>query len=190
MKNIYAFWRGLHLYVSMFFLTVILLFAITGSLYIMGCTGNLNTQTYTVMLEQPLPRPLEQHLDAQAEAIRQFAKKNNLEVPEGDAKKGKTGVLLGSSTGYHIVIVPDKTKENVVSMQVNHPNWHYKAVMLHKAKCGLAFKVFGVITGLGLILLYISGIYLIWRNKELRNRLLVTSLVGLLVMLVLGYFSL
>lgn len=182
-------WRNLHAYLAMFFLPMAILFALTGALYIFGITGALNTESYEIELKQPLPRPLAQHIDAQEAVMVQYAQAKGIEIPAGKAKKGKQGVILGSATGYHLVLVADRA-ENTATLQVNRPGLYYKAVMLHKAKCGMAFKVMGVGLGITMIVLYLSGIFLFLRNRGMRNKLLWTCLAGLIVMLITGYLSL
>jgi len=181
--------RCLHSYLAMFFLPVAILFAITGALYVFGITGDLNTKAYEIKLDKPLPRPLAQNIEAQEEVMVKFAKETGIEVPEGKAKKGKMGVTLGSATGYHLVLIPDADKDTA-TLQVNNPNLYFKTVMLHKAKCGVAFKVLGVGLGVVLIVLYITGVGLVLGKRSLRSKLLMTGLCGFIVMLIAGYLSL
>ena len=187
--NFMKLWRDIHAYLAMFFLPVALLFAITGFLYICGATGNLNTKKHDVTLSVPIPKPFAQNIEAQKQVMIEFAKANGIPIPAGEASKGRTGVILGKSTGYHFVLIPDQTKDTAV-LQVNDPGLHYKMVMLHKAKCGLGFKVLGVGFGIAMVILYISGIYLLWKNKSLRRKLLISGLIGLVVTILLGVLSL
>lgn len=181
--------RCLHSYLAMFFLPVAILFAITGALYVFGIKGDLNTKSYEIKLDEPLPRPLAQNIEAQEAVMVKFVKETGIEVPEGKAQKGKMGLTLGSPTGYHLVFIPDSEK-NTATLQVNNPNLYYKTVMLHKAKCGVAFKVLGVGLGVVLIVLYITGVCLVLGKRGLRCKLLLTGLCGFIVMLIAGYFSL
>lgn len=119
----------------------------------------------------------------------EFAKANNIAVPEGKAKKGKMGVMLGSPTGHNLVLIPDRM-ENKAVLQVNDPGFLFKMGMLHKSKCGLAFKILSIGLGVVMVLQYISGIFLFWKRKNMRNRLLVTCLVGLIVTVIVRYISL
>ena len=180
--------RSFHAYLAMFFLPAVILFAVTGSLYIFGVKGDLNTKSYQIQLSQSLPRPLAQNIEAQEQVMVDYAREHGIEVPEGKAQKGRMGVTLGNPAGYHLVLIPDRT-ENSAELQVNQPGLYYKIVLLHKAKCGWVFKSFGVATGICLVLLYVSGIILIWKNIRLKNKALILCGIGLLAIIVAGLLS-
>jgi len=180
--------RSFHAYLAMFFLPAVILFAVTGSLYIFGVKGDLNTKSYQIQLSQSLPRPLAQNIEAQEQVMVDYAREHGIEVPEGKAQKGRMGVTLGNPAGYHLVLIPDRT-ENSAELQVNQPGLYYKIVLLHKAKCGWVFKSFGVATGICLVLLYVSGIILIWKNIRLKNMALILCGIGLLAIIVAGLLS-
>lgn len=180
--------RSFHAYLAMFFLPAVILFAVTGSLYIFGVKGDLNTKSYQIQLSQSLPRPLALNIEAQEKVMVDYAREHGIEVPEGKAQKGRMGVTLGNPAGYHLVLIPDRT-ENSAELQVNQPGLYYKIVLLHKAKCGWVFKSFGVATGICLVLLYVSGIILIWKNIRLKNKALILCGIGLLAIIVAGLLS-
>ena len=180
--------RSFHAYLAMFFLPAVILFAVTGSLYVFGVKGDLNTKSYQIQLSQSLPRPLAQNIEAQEQVMVDYAREHGIEVPEGKAQKGRMGVTLGNPAGYHLVLIPDRT-ENSAELQVNQPGLYYKIVLLHKAKCGWVFKSFGVATGICLVLLYVSGIILIWKNIRLKNKALILCGIGLLAIIVAGLLS-
>jgi len=180
--------RSFHAYLAMFFLPAVILFAVTGSLYIFGVKGDLNTKSYQIQLSQSLPRPLALNIEAQEKVMVDYARELGIEVPEGKAQKGRMGVTLGNPAGYHLVLIPDRT-ENSAELQVNQPGLYYKIVLLHKAKCGWVFKIFGVATGICLVLLYVSGIILIWKNIRLKNKALILCGIGLLAIIVAGLLS-
>ena len=180
--------RSFHAYLAMFFLPAVILFAVTGSLYIFGIKGDLNTKSYQIQLSQSLPRPLALNIEAQEKVMVDYAREHGIEVPEGKAQKGRMGVTLGNPAGYHLVLIPDRT-ENSAELQVNQPGLYYKIVLLHKAKCGWVFKIFGVATGICLVLLYVSGIILIWKNIRLKNKALILCGIGLLAIIVAGLLS-
>lgn len=189
-KNIFnpQFLRSFHAYLAMFFLPAVCLFALTGMLYIFGVKGSLNTQSYQIQLSQSLPRPLALNIEAQEKVMVDYARENGIEIPEGKAQKGRSGVVLGNQAGYHFVFIPDRA-ENSAELQVNRPGLYYKIVLLHKAKCGWVFKGFGVATGICLVLLYMSGILLIWKNIRLKNMALILCGIGLLAIIVAGLLS-
>ena len=182
------FLRSFHACLAMFFLPAVILFAVTGSLYIFGIKGDLNTKSYQIQLSQSLPRPLALNIEAQEKVMVDYAREHGIEVPEGKAQKGRMGVTLGNPAGYHLVLIPDRT-ENSAELQVNQPGLYYKIVLLHKAKCGWVFKIFGVATGICLVLLYVSGIILIWKNIRLKNKALILCGIGLLTIIVAGLLS-
>lgn len=189
-KNIFnpQFLRSFHAYLAMFFLPAVILFAVTGSLYIFGIKGDLNTKSYQIQLSQSLPRPLALNIKAQEKVMVDYAREHGIEVPEGKAQKGRMGVTLGNPAGYHLVLIPDRA-ENSAELQVNQPGLYYKIVLLHKAKCGWVFKSFGVATGICLVLLYMSGILLIWKNIRLKNMASILCGIGLLAIIVAGLLS-
>ncbi|MBR4250374.1 MAG: hypothetical protein IKQ24_09490 [Verrucomicrobia bacterium] len=189
-KNIFnpQFLRSFHAYLAMFFLPAVCLFALTEMLYIFGVKGSLNTQSYQIQLSQSLPRPLALNIEAQEKVMVDYARENGIEVPEGKAQKGRSGVVLGNQAGYHFVFIPDRA-ENSAELQVNRPGLYHKMVLLHKAKCGLAFQIFGVATGICLVLLYMSGILLVWNSPRMKKISLILCVTGLLAVVITGFLS-
>lgn len=182
-------WFNLHAYLSMFFLPVALMVAVTGFMNVTGYTGYIDTQEYKLILDQSLPRPLSENLEAQEKVMLDFARENNIAIPEGTVRKGKQGVILGDATGYHFNLIPSRM-EDTAQLNVNHPGLFYKMLMLHKSKCGFYFKILMFGLGITMVLLYLSGIFLIWKNRKMRSKLLLCCGIGIIVTVLAGWLSL
>jgi len=178
-------WMRTHNYVSMFFLPVALLYAVTGGLYIMGIRGGADQkETIEVASAQPLPQDIE--------ALQTFVgtqlQDRKLRLPAGDAQLGRGTFIWGQPSGYHVMLEPPKGSTGARIVCVT-PAPYSRLVFLHKAKCGMPFKVLGIAFAIAMSLIYLSGLVIGWRAVSRRRTFLATLAGGALVTLVLAWLS-
>lgn len=178
------FFRYFHIYVSLFFLPVTLLYAVSGVSYIFGLKEDTGASkiTYTA---------------------------SGIQLPTGDEK----GVLLGILKAQGIKIPADTTlrndkKKGGVSMGGIHYSVNAKQngedllitattrsllgdiILLHKDKGGWYFSILAVGFGVSLVLLYLSGLMItLFASKKDRKSQLAVLALGVLACVVLGYMS-
>src|SRR4030042_1186827 len=73
------FWMTIHLYISVFFLPVAMIYAVTGGSEIFGYHGSSHEQT----IEVPLDEPIADDIDAQKSFVAEQLERNNLPAPRG-----------------------------------------------------------------------------------------------------------
>jgi hypothetical protein len=65
-------------------------------------------------------------------------------------------------------------------LKIKNTGWHRHFVQLHKAKGGIAFKVYATILAVGLLFLLISGFIMAWQLPRLRKITLTSTILGLI----------
>jgi hypothetical protein len=148
-------WCEIHSYVSMFFLPLAVIYAVTGGLSIVGehegGPGRMG------------PPPSQQALPGRADVERHYPspQESGREVAPGSPEEGREEGEGG----------PDMKRGGLL----------FKLTMLHKAKGGVGVKVLGMLFATAMVMMYFSGIWICWANRERRRRMLVTAAAGLMV---------
>ncbi len=178
-------WMRTHNHVSMFFLPVALLYAVTGGLYIMGIHGGTDQKVIVeVAPEQPLP----QDVRALQRFVTTQLQDRKLRLPEGDAQFGRGTFIWGRPCGYHVMLEPPKGSTGTRITCIT-PALYSRLVLLHKAKCGTPFKVLGIAFAVAMALVYLSGLVIGWRAVSRRRTFLATLAAGALVTVILAWLS-
>jgi hypothetical protein len=170
------FWMKIHLYVSVFFMPVAMMFAVTGGLEICGFHGNSREQTIEVPLTQPLP----EDINAQQSFVAEQLKKNNLSVPRGRAQFRRGQFFWGRPTGRNVAMRIAQAGK-VAQIRIEIPSFYNRLALLHEARGGAAFNCLAVGFAIAMIVIYISGIMICWKAVKMRRAILVSFFVGLFV---------
>ncbi len=158
-------WLNLHLLLSIFFLPLLLAYAITGGMYMAGAPGDLGNKVSHVQLHLPNTPTTPQEATTALKAAGFDA--------EGEWRKSKNGdLLLGSSAGTHFKLSKDGALARV------EPGLYPQMLLVHKGKAGLWFTILGYGAAASMIILYVSGLAIVWRNKRKRPLMLITLLLG------------
>lgn len=176
-----SLFRKIHIYASVFFLPMALLFSLTGVLYICGINQdyNLEQKKYEIFQKEPIE-------DLQ-EFVLNFLKENQIPLPSNtNLQKGKRGIMMGSAK-YSITI---EQKQNQVIIQTNKRSFYGNLMMLHKSKVGKAFQIFSIIFGIALLVFYFSGFIITSWCKQHRKESFIFLILGVLITSILGYISL
>lgn len=173
------FLTKLHLLMAAFLFPAILMFLVTGALYTWGNTGKIVETRREVALAQPVDPGSEQALRAIALAELKTA---GLAPPTGKSRLRQSG---GSSTfewtgSRRDVTVEPAADGSTAVVTIKEASLHRTMVQLHKAKAGVAFKVYATVLAIALFLLVVSGLVIGWQTPMLRRMTGLGSIAGLI----------
>ena len=175
--SLMKFCRISHAYLSIFFLPMAGIYAVTGISYVCGHAGITDTVRLTAALEAPPPQTSED----KGALVKKILADNGVPCPKGSGKEMRNQFTIGRPTGRHAVLEPLRGNVKEVTVSVNTPNLFSRLVLLHKAKGGVPFNVFGIAFGVALLLMYLSGLLFFWSASELRTKLTLCFAAGLMV---------
>jgi hypothetical protein len=180
------FWHLSHAYVTLFFLPLALIYAVTGIGYLCGYTGHVDSVRFSVPLTDPPPaRP-----EAKRALIEKTLSEHGLACPVGEGRDVHNRFVIGAPTRRHVMLELPRGRNGEAVISLNKPGWFNKLMFLHKAKGNIAFNVLGVAFGVVLLFSYLSGLALVWNATAMRRPLLLCGLAGFLVALAVTIASL
>ena len=156
-----------HMLLAAFMLPVAFMFLLTGGLYTWDIKGDYHTTSFDLVLDQPLTADKAALLDLVTAELKQ----RNIELPSGDAgiKQGGTSFLF-AWTGANLDVVLEPTSNPLLAkLEVKDTSWYRQFVQLHKAKGGIAFKVYAALLAVSLFTLLFSGFILAWQLPKYRK---------------------
>lgn len=167
----------LHVLIAVFILPVTILFFVTGAFYTWGVKGGYEVSVQSL----PLKQPLQNNLNTLVKVVKDELKNQDISLPTGKAKIKKIGQSFQLEwTGSDKDIVLEPTVNPLIAqLKIKETSWHRHFVQLHKAKGGIAFKVYATILAFGLLFLLISGFIMAWQLPKLRKLTWVSTLLGL-----------
>lgn len=176
--------RNIHIYLSLFFLPVALMYALTGILYISGFDQDSGATKNTYTLNAEIPK------GGEAEAMLNYLQNNNIPLPsKTEPKVNKSGALSVGGAHYSVSIA--KSGENVWTITTLKRSFIGDLIMLHKAKAKWYFNILAIGFGITLVLLYLSGLMItLFNSKKNRGIQYGTIMAGIVVSVVLGVLSL
>ena len=173
MKFDKSLWMKVHLYLSLFFLPVALIYVLTGALYILGVREDVDAK----IQEFTLPS-MPQQGEEQA-TILSVLHANNLKIPNNtDIRVQKGNITMGSIT-YSASITTNKQGEAIV--RVTDRGLYGILVLMHKAKGKFYFDIIAVGFAISLMIFYFSGLIITSFCKKKRKEALLTFTLGLLL---------
>lgn len=96
-------WMQIHLYVSLFFIPMALIYAITGSLYIFGVRQNAGAEIIEVKVKSPIIKGEEQRV------ILETLKENHLRIPNNtEVRLFRNGSYYMGNLKYSVTLTKDK----------------------------------------------------------------------------------
>ena len=177
----------LHMVLAAFILPVALMFFITGALYTWGVKGNYDTEVIKLQLKQSMQSNKEWLTDI---VINELAQRDT-EIPSGSAKIKKVGnSFYFEWTGASLDVRLEPTRNPFVAkLKIKKTRWHRLFVQLHKAKGGMAFKVYAAVLATCLVILFISGFIMAWQLKKYRALLISSTIAGVISFIVMVSIS-
>ena len=168
----------LHVLIAVFILPVAILFFVTGAFYTWGIKGDYKVSVQSL----PLKQPLQNDLKILVKVVKDELKNQDISPPTGKAKIKKIGQSFKLEwTGSDKDVVLESTPNPLIAqLKIKETGWHRHFVQLHKAKGGIAFKIYATILALGLLFLLISGFIMAWQLPKLRKITLISTMSGLI----------
>lgn len=181
-------WRKLlirvHVLIAGFFLPVGVMFLITGAFYTFSLSGNYNTRTYDLTLQQPISPDLAALVTLATTELQN----RQIGLPTGKAgirKVGSSWQLEWTGANRDVLLAP-AADPNMVKLTVRDTTPYRRLVQLHKAKGSLAFKLYAAAWATGLLILFVSGLALAWTIPSARRWAIGSLAAGLLVFFILA----
>lgn len=175
--------RQIHMELSLFFLPLALLYAITGALYL----GGFNQDSGAKIWKFTLPKMQKESLP---QAVNDELLKNGLKpIKDLTLKKGKGNSLLLGGVDYSVTLSEDKGNSRWNMKVVKRGFWG-NLIMLHKGKAKWYFDVLAYAFAASLIIFYFSGLMMTKFCQKKRGRAFFVTGFGFLIAIVVGYLSL
>lgn len=174
--------RSIHIYVSLFFLPLAIIYAFTGIAYICGIKDDYKAQIKTYNINTDLTQINEDN-------IIKILQENNIKIPSNTTLKpnNKTGGYSMGGVHYSINI----NHKNGLNISTRQNSIIGDLILLHKNKGVWYFSILAIGFGIALVMLYVSGLIItLLAIKKDRNKQLYTLLAGVVVTIILAYFSL
>ena len=171
------FWMRIHLYVSMFFIPMALIYAITGGLEIMF---TFHGYSHEEVIEISLNEPLSDDLSDLESWVAKQLNERQLPVPHGHGEMQRGQFIWGRPTGINVALRRNRT-ENTVRIRHEVPDFYNRLANLHEGRGGQAFNIMAMSFSVAMILIYISGILICWKSVKLRRLVLASLSIGLVV---------
>lgn len=184
------FWIKLHLYLSLFFLPLAIIYALTGVGYIYDIRQDAGAKITKIPLDSMPKKGEEQGL------MLALLKEHNLEIPSDISIRIARGNVSMGNVYYGATIL--KERDGGVVMQVTKRNLYGVLLLMHKSK-GSKFKIgdfafswFDFLAmgfGVSLLLFYLSGLIMTSFCKKDRIASFGALGFGLFVTILAVYFS-
>ncbi|OCX42485.1 hypothetical protein A7X81_05250 [Campylobacter ornithocola] len=176
--------RQIHIYISLFFLPLAFLYAITGFAYIAGFDGESGAKIQSYKIQAVIQE------GAETDFLIDFLKKNNLKLPsslEPKLNKEGNGIELGTINYTSSIIKIDKNNYEIITKDRSLLG---NMILLHKDKGMWYFSVLGLAFALAMVILYVSGllITIIAIRKDRGKQIAVLS-AGFIITLIIAYLS-
>lgn len=188
MINKNKLFRQIHIYFSLFFLPVAVLFSVSGIAYIFGFNQDVGIKKESYIMQASITPGQE------GEMLIKFLNENGLKIPnDTELKKGKgkgnhVPLTMG---GAHYSVDMFHNGNNTYEVVLKTRSLLGDMIMLHKNKGAWYFSILAVGFGVILFMLYLSGLMItLFASKKDRSKQFAVLALGFLVTLTLAYLSL
>jgi hypothetical protein len=171
---------NIHLYLAAFLAPVIIITAVSGGLYLLGYKGNVEE---TSIYKGPSLEFNASAKDMKVEIVN-LLKMHNVDAEFEYVKGGRNVFFTRPTSKENYVIL---LKQDQVEIIKQTPDLIKTIVELHKGHGPLAFKTFQKLLAVGLIFIIISGLWMGLSSPKLRNKSLISSLLGGFIFLILAF---
>lgn len=169
----------LHMLLSSFVFPAVLLYIVSGALYTLDVKGSVAKQMFTVALE----KPFEPDLELLTRVIEKTLLDKALVSPDGDSylKKSKDGYKFHWGDLRYSVTAVVKKDTSLVEFTYRERSVLTQVMRIHRAEAGTAFKFVSIMTVIGLLLVFMSGLYMAYTMPKFRNASLIATGLGVLI---------
>lgn len=173
--------RTIHINLSLFFLPLALLYAVTGAFYLSGFNQDSGAKVWRfsspVIPKNEIPN-----------AINQWLLANDLKpMEQTELKKGKNNTLVMGSASYSANIRSDKDE---LKVEIVKRSFLGNLIMLHKGKAKWYFDVLAYSFAFSMLVFYFSGLVMTKFCNKRRGQAFSVLILGFLVASIVGYLSL
>jgi hypothetical protein len=164
-----------------FLVPVALLFFISGALYTLGVKGGVAKKSFAVELE----KPFEPNLELLSQAAVKALGDRKLILPGGDPylKKSKKGYRFRwDDLRYSVTIVANKDNRTL-DLTYRERSVLTQVMRVHRGEAGSKLKIVSIAAAIGLLFVFVTGLYMAYTMPKFRNPSLVATALGLLTLL-------
>lgn len=173
-------WMKIHLYLSLFFLPMALIYAVTGAFYIFGYGVNAGANTLEIKIKDEV-----NHNNAKDIMIN-LIKENNLKMPDDTSVKFARNTYSMGTLSNKYLIKLGKDEHRFLSFD---RNLYGVLLLLHKSNGGFWFDILAVGFAVALAIFYISGLFLTAFCKRDKKGALISTILGIVITTLCVYFS-
>lgn len=155
----------LHGFIAVFFLPLAMLYAVTGALYILGSNGTSHDTTITVELTDGWPESID--------AARELAGGRLLEagLPEANPVAGE--YVFDDDRYYWRALTHGVTLARIsddrAELRIQENSFYRQLVEIHKNHAGPWFRILGIAFGLAMLILILSGAWMMFASSMYRR---------------------
>jgi hypothetical protein len=173
-----------HMLLSSFVFPAVLLYVISGALYTLDVKGSIAKQMFTVALEKPFEPNLELLMEVTEKTLIDKA----LVLPDGASylKKSKDGYKFHWGDLRYSVTAAVKKDASSIEFTYRDRSMLTQIMRIHRAEAGIAFKFISIMAALGLLLVFVSGLYMAYTVPKFRNPSLIATGLGVLILFVVA----
>ncbi|MGI0406449.1 hypothetical protein ACRE1S_03585 [Helicobacter himalayensis] len=174
-------WMKIHLYLSIFFFPVALIYVLTGALYILEIRENADATTHTITLDSLPQKGQEQ------EFILNLLEAHSLKIPSDTQVRMMKGAPTMGDIKYNVSITKDKDGTNI--LRTTDRGLYGILLLMHKAKGKFYFDIIAVAFAISMIIFYLSGLIMTSFCKKHQKSALWTFVAGLGITALAIYLS-
>lgn len=166
-----------HGYLSIFFLLLMFIYALTGTLYLFEIKGSQSSRSISFQLES-WPMSEEEALSVMPEMLEKMGEEK---LPsEYSDRKGHEWYGLKKS-----ILLTQGDKNNSVLVTVSNSDFMRQMLMIHKGHGGPLFTLLGIALGFYVLLMLISGVWLSIKTKPMFRGNMISAGMGLVTVIVI-----
>lgn len=178
------FFRLTHIYVSLFFLPMALLYAVSGVAYIFGAKDDIFATKIEYEANATLVKGQEKEL------LLSILNEKGIQIPSNTKLRNDKRLGGVSMGGIHYSINAKQQAPDELIITTMTRSLLGDIILLHKDKGAWYFSVLAVGFGIALAVLYLSGLMItLFASKKDRKAQLIVLTLGIVICLVLGYLS-
>ncbi len=175
-------WMNIHLYLSLFFLPMCVIYVLTGIGYIFDLKDGAGAKIY----EFTVPNPPQK--GAESALMIEMLKANNLKIPANTEVKIQKGNPTMGSVSYAVSLESDR-KSGELKLKVIDRSLYGILVLMHKAKGAVYFNIVAVCFALSLAIFYLSGLIMTSFCKNKRKSAGIAIALGFAITAIAVYLS-
>ncbi|PIQ24018.1 hypothetical protein COW36_05730 [bacterium (Candidatus Blackallbacteria) CG17_big_fil_post_rev_8_21_14_2_50_48_46] len=171
-------WMQIHGYLSIFFLPLACLFALSGTLYMWIEPQETSKQTFELSALTPIA-PVTPELVK--DLVLNELKSHKISAPQGELTQKGNRFLWGKKSGVQVQYQPSESNPQSATIKLSQPTFFGRLMAIHKGKGGTLLN--SLTTGFAILLLgsYLSGLLLALKTTWMQKASLISLVAGVFV---------